>query len=140
MRPRPGRFSCLRRIARSRLRIKLSRVLNVNGVACSKIREPAPKHGVEVADDPIQTVAPSASRLGAHFVLERLQALLAHVSTPALEPIAQELESLARLSRVADACLVGVQRQAVGRRPRRHPAQRFLGFFRLRHKITKSSA
>src|SRR5277367_128818 len=71
--------------------------------------------GQEVAYDPIQTVAPSASRLGAHFVLERLQALLAHVSTPALEPIAQELESLARLLRVTHACLAGVTRRSRAR-------------------------
>ena len=46
-----------------------------------------------------------------------------HEPAARLEPIAKEVEPLARLLAVADARLVGVQGQAVGIHPRRYSAQ-----------------
>src|SRR5271155_3860973 len=79
-----------------------------NGVF--EVTEPSSKHGIEIGDDPIQAHAPVSLRPGAQLFPERFQALLAHVPSPALEPIAQKFESLARLSGVADPCLVRVRR------------------------------
>src|SRR6266700_7106019 len=84
-----------------------------------EVAEPAPKHGIEVGNNPLQAHAPTTARLAAHLVLERSQAFLAHEPTPALEPITEEVESLARFSRVTDPRLVRMQRQAIRRRPRR---------------------
>src|SRR5579871_4993804 len=89
-----------------------------------KVAEPSPEHGIEVGDNPPQARPPAAPRLGAHFVLERFQALLAHVSATRLEPVAQEVEPLARLSAIDDPCLVRVEGQALGRRPRLDVAER----------------
>src|SRR5271166_4687716 len=89
-----------------------------------EIVEPSAERRIELAHDPFQAVAPAAPRRGAHSILERFQALLAHVSTPRLEPVAEEIEPLPRFARVADLRLVRMQRQAVGRRPRRDLAER----------------
>jgi len=51
-----------------------------------EVAKPAPQHGVEVIDDPLQAIAPAAARPASHFVLERLQALLAHQSATCLKP------------------------------------------------------
>src|SRR5947209_4187081 len=79
--------------------------------------EPSLKHRVEVLDDPVETVASAPDRPGPHLVLERRQALLAHQPATRFEPVAQELEPLARLLAVADPG------QAVGCHPRRDLAQ-----------------
>src|SRR5476649_1684192 len=52
-----------------------------------EVAEPPPKHGIEVGDDPPQTHTSASFRLGAHLVLERFQAFLAHEPKTALEPI-----------------------------------------------------
>src|SRR5215469_5994447 len=54
-----------------------------------KVAKPAPKHRVEVTDDPFETVAPTAARHAPRFVLERLQALLTHQPATRLKPVAQ---------------------------------------------------
>src|SRR5882672_6975182 len=92
-----------------------------------EVAKPPPQQRVEVIDDPPQAVAPAAARQTSHFVLERLQALLAHQPATCLEPVAKEIETLSRLAAVADPCLVWVQDQAVGRHPRRDLAQGDLG-------------
>ena len=51
-----------------------------------EVAKPPPKHRVEVIDDPLQAIAPAAARPASHFVLERLQALLAHQSATCLKP------------------------------------------------------
>src|ERR1700751_3584418 len=88
-----------------------------------EIAKPAPKHRVEVADDPLEAVASAAAGHASHFVLERLEALLAHQPATRRKPVAQELKSLSRLAAVADPCLLWVQGQAVGRDPRLDLAQ-----------------
>src|SRR5260370_30436795 len=66
-----------------------------------EVAEPPSEHGIEVGDDPPQAHAPASSCLGAHLVLERVPALLAHEAVAGLEPVAQEVEPLAPLSPVA---------------------------------------
>ena len=105
-----------------------------------EVTEPSPQHRVELADDPAQAYAPAPSRLGAHLVLERLQAFLAHEPMPGLEPIAKEVEPLTRLQAVPDPRLVRMQREAVVRDPRLDLAQCGFASSAVRHKITKSSA
>src|SRR5215469_17585306 len=82
-----------------------------------EVAKPTPKHRVEVGDDPHQAVAPTAAGLRPHLVLERRQALLADQAAAGLEPIAQELEAMSRLSAVADPRFVRMERQAVGHHP-----------------------
>src|SRR5260370_15218105 len=53
-----------------------------------EVAKPSPQHRVEVTDDPFQGVAAAADRLAPHFVLERLQALLAHQPATRLNPVA----------------------------------------------------
>src|SRR5258708_24205732 len=80
-----------------------------------EVAKPPSKHGIEVGDDPPQAHAPASSRRGAHLVprfrrgqaLERVPALLAHEAVAGLEPVAQEVEPLARLSAVSDASCPG---------------------------------
>src|ERR1700722_6979503 len=71
-----------------------------------EVVEPSPKHRVEIADDPLHAVAAAPFRLGAHFVLERFQALLAHEPMPAFEAVAEEIKSLTPFTAVADPRLV----------------------------------
>ena len=56
-------------------------------------------------------LSPRAARQASHLVLERRQALLAHQAATGLEPVAQEVETPARLTAVADPCLVWMERQ-----------------------------
>src|SRR6266481_7783906 len=83
-----------------------------------EVAEPSPQRRVDIRDDPPEAVTSAAYRFGPHLVLERSQALVSHEPSPRFEPVAEEIESLPRLSAVDDPCLVRVQRQAVGRRPR----------------------
>jgi hypothetical protein len=102
----------------------------LRGDGVFEVFEPAAEPRVEVLDDPPQTVASASFRQGARLVLERLPALVAHESSSTPEPTAEEIESLAWLSRVADPRLVRMRRQPVGRRPRRDLARRRLRFLR----------
>src|SRR6516225_6467599 len=78
-----------------------------------EVAKPPPKHRVEVIDDPLQAIAPAAARHASHFVLERLQALLAHQPATCLKPVAKEIETLSRLAAVGDPRLVWMQGQAI---------------------------
>src|SRR6202163_604776 len=89
-----------------------------------EIAEPSPQRRVDIRDDPREAVTSAAYRLGPHLVLERFQALLSHEPATRLEPVAEEIESLARLSAVNRPRLVRMQRQAIGHRPRVDFAQR----------------
>src|ERR1700724_3624382 len=89
-----------------------------------EIAEPSPQRRIEIRDDPREAVTSAAYSLGPHLVLERSQALLSHEPATRLEPVAEEIESLSRLSAVDDPRLVRMQRQAVGRRPRLDFTQR----------------
>src|SRR4030088_2687102 len=75
-----------------------------------EVAKPSPKHRVEIADDPLEAVPPAADRPRPHLVLERLQALLADQPPARLEPVAEELDPLPRLSaaptRVLSGCSV----------------------------------
>src|SRR5665213_2845181 len=95
-----------------------------------EVTKPSSQHRVELADDRSHACAPAPSRLGAHFVFERLQAFLAHEPTPRLEPIAKEVEPLTRLQAVPDPRLVRMQREAVVGDPGLNLAQRRPRFFR----------
>ena len=135
----PGRLSCLRRMARRRRRMKPSMTRNKARRGMLEVTKPSPKHRVEIADDPLETVASAPDRSRPHLVLERLQALLANQPEPALgpakgrtrgarlEPIAEELEPLPRLSAVTNPRLVRVKGQTVLRYPRLNLAQGGLG-------------
>jgi len=70
------------------------------------------------AFDPRQRVAARAFRLRPHLVPESLPALVAHKPATRLEQVAEELESLAPLSAVADARLLRVEGEAAFRDPR----------------------
>ena len=67
----------------------------------------------------LSRLSPRADRPVPHLVLEGLQALAAHEAAASLEPVAQAVEPLARLSAVADPRLVRMQGQPVGCNPRR---------------------
>src|ERR1700737_1669966 len=82
-----------------------------------EIAEPSPQRRVDIRDDPREAVTSAAYRFGPPLVLERFQALLSHEPAPRLEPVAEEIESLPRLSAVDDPRLVRMQRQAIGRGP-----------------------
>src|SRR5689334_17196998 len=75
-----------------------------------EVTKPSPKHRVEVVDDPSEAVASTAARLHPHLVPQRLQALLADQPPACLEPVAEEVEPLPRLSAVANPRLVRMQR------------------------------
>src|SRR6266446_6849638 len=74
-----------------------------------EVAEPSPKQGVAIVDDPPHARAPAAAGHGAHFVLERAQALLAHQPTAGFEPVAEEVKPLPRFATVADPRLVRLQ-------------------------------
>jgi hypothetical protein len=84
-----------------------------------EVAEPTPQHRVEVVDDSREAAAGLRPRLA----LERRQALLADQPTAGLEPVAEELEAVPRLSTVADARPVRVESKAVGGHPRRGVAR-----------------
>src|SRR3954453_5394146 len=90
--------------------------LGTHGVL--EVAKPAFEHRIEIADDPLQARTPASPRLAAHLVPDRFAALLAHEAVAPLEPVAQELEPLTRLSAVSDPRLVRMQCQTVGRHPR----------------------
>src|SRR5947209_2876869 len=71
---------------------------------------------------------PAAAGHGAHFVLERAQALLTHQPTPGFEGVAEEVKPLPRFATVADPRLVRMQPQAIVCDPCHGPTQ---GCFRL---------
>ena len=75
-----------------------------------EIAEPSPQRRVEIRDNPREAIPSAAARLGPHLVLERCQALLSHEPATRLEPVAEEVESLPRLSAVNDPRLVRMQR------------------------------
>ena len=87
-----------------------------------------------------EAVAPATHRPRPHLVLERPQALLANEPAARLEPVAKEVEPLARLLAVADPRLVRMQGQAVGSHPRRYLAQCPRASASDAQRITKSSA
>src|SRR5882724_1227519 len=89
-----------------------------------EIAEPSPQRRIEIRDDPREAVTSAAYRFSPHLVLERSQALVSHQPTTRFESVAEEVESLPRLSAVDDPRLVRMQRQAIGRRPRIDFAQR----------------
>ena len=65
-----------------------------------EITEPATQRRIEIGDDPRHALAFASPRFGAHFVLDRLQALVAHEAMAGFEPVTQEVESSARLPAV----------------------------------------
>src|ERR1700730_2692174 len=103
-----------------------------------EIAEPSPQRRIEIRDDPREAVTSAAYRLGPHLVLERFQALLSHEPATRLEPVAEEIESLSRLSAVDDPRLVRMQRQAVGRNFTSRSAA--IAAASVWQRITKSSA
>ena len=70
--------------------------------------KPPTQHRVEIGDDLPEAVAPATHRPRSHLVLEGFQTLGADKAHASLEPVAQEIEPLARLLAVADLCLVRV--------------------------------
>lgn len=78
-----------------------------------EVAEPSPQRRIEVRNDPREAVTSAADRFGPYLVLERFQALLSYEPAPRLEPVAEEIESLPRLSAVDDPRLVRMQRQAL---------------------------
>src|SRR6202140_1397380 len=67
-----------------------------------EIAEPSPQRRVEIRDDPREAVTSAAYRFGPHLVLERSQALGSHEPTTRFESVAEEVETLPRLSAVDD--------------------------------------
>src|SRR5271165_3374150 len=94
-----------------------------------EISIPAAQRRIDITDDPSQAVTPRTDRPASHLAPERLQALLADKPPPRLEPVAEEVKPLPRLSAVTDPRLVRMQRQAILRHPRLNLAQ---GGFGLR--------
>ena len=88
-----------------------------------EILKPPPQHRVEISDDLPKAVAPAADRPRSHLVLEGFQTLGADKTHTSLEPVAQKVEPLARVSAVTHLRLVRVQGQAIGIHPRRYLAQ-----------------
>jgi hypothetical protein len=106
-----------------------------------QVLKPPAQERVDVRNDPAKAVAPAADRANPHPILQLVQALLAHPPLTGLEPVAQELEPLARLRAVTDVCLgrieprsgsmlqqavSALQGQAVGVHPGSHPGQRLV--------------
>src|SRR5882757_3942943 len=92
-----------------------------------EIAEPSPQRRIEVRNDPREAVTSAAVRFGPHLVLDRYQALLSHQPATRLEPVAEEFESLSRLSAVDDPRLVRMQHQAVLAHPSPHQIERRFG-------------
>src|SRR6516225_2836108 len=67
-----------------------------------EVAKPAPKHRVEIIDDPREAVASAAAGHVSHFVLERPEAFFAHQPATRFKPVAQELKPLCRLATVAN--------------------------------------
>jgi glycerol-3-phosphate dehydrogenase len=89
-----------------------------------EVVEPAPQHRIQTADDLLR-LRPSVRRVWLRiFVLQRLQALVAHPAPSRLEAVAQELEALAHKPAVAHMGLVRMQLQTFRSDPRTHHVQR----------------
>ena len=97
-------------------------------VGVFEIREPASEHRIEVFDDVLQAISPSPPGPLPNTILEAGQTLLPDPAPSALEPVTQELESLAFLHAVSQVGLVRVQGQPVGFDPGPYPTQRLLAF------------
>ena len=82
-----------------------------------EVAEPAAQQRVEILHGAGEAVAACAPRLLSYAVLERVQALLAHLSPAGFETVAEELEPLPRLPAVTDMRLCGVQRETVFAHP-----------------------
>src|SRR5215216_6868236 len=87
-----------------------------------EVAEPASERPVEITDDDPQAFPASSSRFLADRLLELVEALLAHMTTAAFEPVAEELKPIPLLPAIGDPCLRRMQREAIRRRPR--PNQR----------------
>src|SRR6266545_7730135 len=61
-------------------------------VAVLEVGEPAPQHGVEIADDTLQGLSQQPRRARPDGLSELGPALVARPTPAALEPVAQELE------------------------------------------------
>ena len=92
-----------------------------------EVLEPTSQRAIDVSDACFEASPIGASGLDPHRLLQLLPTLLARPSLPALEVIAQEVES-SRLADIDDASLVRMQCQSRLRSPLLHPFKRPLGF------------
>src|SRR5207245_7346239 len=92
-----------------------------------EVAEPALERPVEINNDDLQALPSGSPRLRADCLLQLVEALLAHVTAAAVEPIAEELEPVPLLSAVGDPRLLGVQREAVRGHPRPDQRERRFG-------------
>src|SRR5215470_10368676 len=92
-----------------------------------EVAEPALERPVEVDDDGLQAVPSGSPRLRTDRLLQLVEALLAHMTAAALEPIAEELKPVPLLPAVGDPRLLGMQREAVRRHPRPDQRERRFG-------------
>src|SRR6266704_2232494 len=92
-----------------------------------EVAEPALERPVEINDDDLQALPSASPRLLADRLLQLVEALLAHVTPAALEPIAEELEPVPLLPAVGDPRLLGVLREAIRGHPRPDQRERRFG-------------